>query len=145
MALDEKIPVLTDSNEIKMSALEDNKTKLFQKAAQQIIADLCEANNVPTIPVIYTKQIGLLIASAAFYPKLWEIHITSNTDAHALVHEFTHYIVELCSIADTLNENLTERAALYYEWEMKFDKKTKNEKMKKMLDNFDSQYLEMRK
>ena len=125
--------------------LPDKREQEFLQEAQKIINRLCDANDVPKIPVKFTRKAELLTAAAVFYPKLWEIHITTNTDAHALVHEFTHYLVELVSISDRLNENLTERASSYYEWEMTESKKWSDPEIKKQLDDFNQKFLELGK
>ncbi len=125
-------------------ALEDITWLTFQKAAQEIIDKLCEKNKVPKIPVEFIDELENVRAAAEFAPLEWKIYITKDTFSHALVHEFIHYLLEICSVSTKLDEALTERASQYYEWQM-MAKDVKDVKMKKMLENFESDYKEFRK
>ena len=133
-----------EKKETLIPALEDITWLTYQKAAQDIIDKLCEKNKVPKIPVEFTDELETVRAAAEFAPLEWKIYITKDTYPHALVHEFIHYLLEICSTSTRLDEALTERASMYYEWQMMADD-VKDVKMKKMLKDFESDFKEFRK
>jgi len=133
-----------EKKETLTPALEDITWLTFQKAAQDIINKLCEKNKVPKIPVEFIDELENVRAAAEFAPLEWKIYITKDTFSHALIHEFIHYLLEICSTSSKLDEALTERASMYYEWQM-MAKDVKDVKMKKMLENFESDFKEFKK
>ena len=128
-----------------MMSIEDNSAREFQKLAQAIIDKLCEENSIPKIPVVYSDTLPQITAAAMFNPSEYKIEITKQTNGHALVHEFVHYILELLTQQDSLNENFTERASLYYEYEMRDKKRKVDTAMKEKFDMLDKQQEQLMK
>jgi len=122
---------------MELPKLEDLSVFEFQGLAQEIIDKLCEENDVPKIPVIFKDTLPEITAAAVFSPKKYHIEICKLTSGHALVHEFCHYVLELITVADNLNENFTERASNYYEWEMRDKERKVDTEMKGKLEDFD--------
>jgi len=128
-----------------MMSIEDNSAREFEKLAQEIIDKLCEENSIPKIPVEYNDTLPQITAVAMFIPSEYKIEITKLTNGHGLVHEFVHYILELLTQQDSLNENFTERASLYYEYEMRDKKRKVDTAMKEKFDRLDKQQEQLMK
>ncbi|GEM_PF-4495790 len=126
-------------------SIEDNSAREFEKLAQEIIDKLCEENSIPKIPVEYNDTLPQITAVAMFIPSEYKIEITKLTNGHGLVHEFVHYILELLTQQDSLNENFTERASLYYEYEMRDKKRKVDTAMKEKFDRLDKQQEQLMK
>lgn len=126
-------------------SIEDNSAREFEKLAQEIIDKLCEENSIPKIPVEYSDTLPQITAEAMFIPSKYKIEITKLTNGHGLVHEFVHYILELLTQQDSLNENFTERASLYYEYEMRNKVRKVDTAMKEKLDRLDKQQEQLMK
>ncbi len=101
--------------------LVDDRIKQITTDAQKIIDNLSEKEKVPTIPVIFKETLENPSMGAVFDGEKYQIEITNKIGAHALVHEFTHYLVRLLDISEDMEERLVERSARHLENELKDD------------------------
>ena len=85
-----------------MVKIKNNKKEIVNKHYQDIIDELSDIFNVPSIPV---RIVNNLKDNEAEYGN-YEIFIEEGKDAQLLIHEFVHYIFNLSSNISKAEEKI---------------------------------------